>query len=57
MKFVGLMNSALVYCSWLTWSNNAAGTKKKIKKRTKHDFQNVDTQTPNSNGHFMLNNA
>ena len=32
------MNSASVHCSQLTWSNSAAGTKKKKKE------QNVDTQ-------------
>ena len=41
------MNSAPVHCSQLTWSNNAVGTKKK----TKCDFQNVDTQMSNPNGH------
>ena len=33
MKFVGLMNSAPVYCSQLTWSNSAA-EEKKLKKKT-----------------------
>ena len=38
------MNSTSVYNSRLTWSNSAAGTKKKITIITKHDFQNVDAQ-------------
>ena len=33
----GSMNSAWMHCSWLTWSNNAAGTqKKKVKKRKRN---------------------
>ena len=51
MKFVGLMNSAPVHRSQLTWSNSAAEEKKLKKKR---DFRNVDAQMPNPNRHLVI---
>ena len=46
---MGLVNSAPMHYSWLTWSNSAVGTKKKKKKKgTKHDVPNVDAQNAKS---------
>ena len=43
----GSMNSAWMHCSWLTWSNNAAGTQKKKSKNA-----NATTYNSNPNTHY-----
>ena len=45
----GSMNSARVHCSWLTWSNSAAGGKKENQKTQSR----IQRKMLNPNGHIM----
>jgi len=50
----GFVNSARVHCSQLTWSNSAAGKKKKNSENTAQDLaENAESFPLNPNGHTM----